>query len=160
MPEQTNLTVVIPAYNVEKYISMCLDSLLKSEGIENCEIIIVNDGSTDKTSEIAGKYAAAHSNIRVINKENEGPSATRNTGLKEASGKYVFFCDSDDEVVPELFGKIIGLTKTSSDDIILWDSELVYETYNLLVPKNRDFFAHGGLEKIEKTYTGKGLLET
>lgn len=160
MPKEKSLSVVIPAFNVENYISMCLDSLFKTEGIEKTEILIINDGSTDKTLETAGRYAALHDNIRVISGENEGPSAARNAGLKEASGTYVFFCDSDDEVVPELFKRVIELTETSSDDIILWDSELVYETHNLLVPKNRDFFAHGGLEKIERTYTGKELLET
>ena len=139
---------------------MCLDSLLASEGIENTEIILIDDGSTDGSGKIADGYAGLHENIRVIHKDNEGPSASRNLGIGKAKGRYIFFCDSDDEVVPELFAKIIKLTGSSSDDIILWDSELLYETRNLLVPKNRGFFSHNGLEKVEKTYTGKGILET
>ena len=154
------LSVVIPFFNVEEYLSACLDSLMKTEGISDTEILLVDDGSTDGSVQIADKYSAEYDIIRVMHKENKGPSAARNLGLMESSGEYVFFCDSDDEVVPELFAGITQLTKTSTDDIILWDSELRYETRNLLVPKNRDFFAHGGLEKTERTYTGKEILET
>ena len=154
-----DLSIVIPAYNVEKHLAACLDSLLKTQGIEDTQIIIVDDGSTDKTPAIAGEYSHKYQNIKVIRKENGGPSASRNLGLKEASGKYVFFCDSDDEVNPELFKKVIDLTKTCSEDMILWDAELCYETWNLLVPKNRDFFSHGGLEKEEKVYSGKEVVE-
>lgn len=160
MPERKTLSVIIPAFNVEKYLAEGLDSLLASEGIDEAELIIIDDGSFDKTGEIADKYASDHRNIRVIHKENEGPSAARNTGLAEASGTYVFFFDSDDMVVPELFSKVIELTKSASDDMLLWDSELLYETHNLLAPKHRDYFAHSGLEKVERTYTGKGILET
>lgn len=155
-----DLSIVIPAYNVEKYLAACLDSLIGAEGIDGSEIIIVDDGSTDGTRKIADKYASDHKNIKVISKENGGPSSSRNAGLKEATGKYVFFCDADDMVVPELFGRVISLAGTSSDDVLLWDSELLYETVNLLMPKNRDFFAHGGLEKTERTYGGKEILET
>lgn len=160
VPDNPSLSIIIPVYNVEKYLPMCLDSLLKTEGIEETEIIMIDDGSTDSSVNIADKYAEDHTNARVIHKENEGPSASRNLGLMEAKGNYIFFCDSDDEVVPGLFKKIIDLTKSSDADIIMWDCELLYETRNLLVPKNRNFFAHSGLEKTEKTYTGKGILET
>lgn len=155
-----SLSIVIPFYNVEQYLNECLDVLLETEGIDQTEIILIDDGSTDKSSQIADKYSEEHSNITVFHKENEGPSASRNKGLHEAHGDYVFYCDADDMVVPELFAKVIALTKTSSDDIILWDAELKYETVNLLMPKDRGYFAHEGLEKIERTYTGKELLET
>ena len=108
-----DLSVVIPAYNVEKYLAACLDSLFGAEGIDGTEIIIVDDGSTDGTRKIACKYASDHKNIKVISKENGGPSSSRNAGLKEATGKYVFFCDADDMVVPELFGRVISLAGIS-----------------------------------------------
>ena len=154
------LSVVIPVYNAKEYLPVCLDTLLSCEGVGDTEIILVDDGSSDGSSQIADDYATSHSNIKSVHKENEGPSAARNRGLEEASGEYVFFCDADDTVVPELFGKIIKIVKTSDVDMIVWDSELVYETWNLLVPKNRGFFSHEGLEKVEKTYTGKELVET
>ncbi|MCR5200698.1 MAG: glycosyltransferase [Saccharofermentans sp.] len=155
-----SLSIVIPFYNVEQYLNECLDALLETEGIDQTEIILIDDGATDKSSRIADKYSEEHSNITVFHKENEGPSASRNKGLQEAHGDYVFYCDADDMVVPELFAKVIALTKTSSDDIILWDAELKYETVNLLMPKDRGYFAHEGLAKMERTYTGKELLET
>ena len=155
-----DLSIVIPVFNSEMYLPECLDSLLEAQGIENTEIIIVDDGSSDKSYEIASGYISGNGNIRIIRRENGGPSAARNAGLFESTGRYVFFCDSDDSVVPGLFARIIRLAGKSSDDIILWDSALVYETFNPAMPKNRDFFAHEGLAKTEKTYTGKELLET
>lgn len=155
-----SLSVIVPFYNSGKYISSCLDSLLGSEGIDSTEIILVDDGSSDESVSIADTYAEKYTNIIVIHKKNEGPSAARNTGLLKARGEYVFFCDSDDYVVSKLFGKIIALSKESSCDMLLWDAELLYETVNLLMPKNRNFFSHSGLPKIEKTYSGKELLET
>ena len=154
------LSVVVPCYNVEKYLSLCIDSLLKTAGIDRSEILIIDDGSTDRTGAIADEYGSCHDNIRVIHKNNEGPSASRNLGIMEAEGDYIFFCDSDDEVVPELFAGIVKIIETTTDDIVLWDSELLYETRNLLSPKNRSFFSHSGLEKSEKTYGGKEILET
>ncbi len=154
------LSIVIPIYNAGAYLRQCMESLLASDGIEDTQIILVDDGSSDDSGAIAEEYASGHSNITVFHKENGGPSAARNLGLIEASGRYVFFCDSDDEVDPVIFKKIISLTRTCDEDMILWDADLRYETWNLLVPKNRDFFSHGGLKKTEQVYTGKELVET
>ena len=156
----TDLSIVIPAYNVEMYLPVCLDSLLATEGIDRTEIIIVDDGSADNTVGICREYAQKLSNIRVIEQRNAGPSAARNRGLKEASGKYVFFCDSDDEVVPELFSRVIGMTAETDVDVIMWDSDLIYETRSYLVNNNRGFFAHDGLAKNERIYTGKEFVGT
>ena len=155
-----DLSIVIPAYNVEKYLAVCLDSLLAAEGIEGTEIIIVDDGSTDDTLKIVGEYSDNYKNIRLISKENGGPSAARNLGLNEASGKYVFFCDSDDEVVPELFSRVISMTEETDVDVIMWDSDLIYENRSYLVNNNRGFFSHEGLEKVERVYTGKEFVGT
>ena len=95
-----SLSIVIPFYNVEQYLNECLDALLETEGIDQTEIILIDDGATDKSSQIADKYSEEHSNITVFHKENEGPSASRNKGLHEAHGDYVFYCDADDMVVP------------------------------------------------------------
>ena len=154
-----DLSVIIPVYNVENYLRACLDSLLKTRGIEDTEIILVDDGSTDGSGKMIDEYRDRYSNILAFHRKNSGPSASRNFGLRQASGRYVFFCDSDDEVVPELFSKILEEVKGSGSDIILWDSELKYETVNLLVPKNRGFFSHNGLPKEEKNYGGREILE-
>ena len=159
MPDKTNLSVVIPVFNVEKYLPMCIDSLLKTEGIDDVEIILIDDGSTDRSGELADGFSKEHSNIKVIHKDNEGPSAARNLGVKEASGKYISFVDSDDMVVPELYKKVVELAGTSDDDMFLWDSELIVENGGSLATKNKGYFSHYGLEKTEKTYTGKQILE-
>ena len=154
------LSVVIPVYNADKYLPVCLNSLLSSEGIEDAEIILVDDGSTDGSSAIADRFASDHQNIRVIHIENGGPSLARNAGLKEAVGEYVFFCDADDTVDPVHFAKVIELAGNSGADIIVWDAELVYETWNLLMPKHRGLFSHEGLAKSKSTYTGMEFVET
>ncbi len=160
MQDTTCLSVIVPMYNVEKYLSLCLDSLFRTEGIEDTEIILIDDGSSDRTREIADGYAAKHPNITVLHQDNKGPSAARNLGISKACGRYIFFCDSDDEVDPELFKKMIGLTKTASYDLIMWDSDLIYDLKSLASKKNNGYFAHYGLDRTERTYTGKQIIET
>ena len=157
---KTGLSIVIPAYNVERFLPMCMDSLLQTEGIADTEIIIVDDGSEDATGETADKYAAEFPNAQVIHKANQGPFSARNEGLKKASGRYVFFCDSDDSVVPENLAKIISKTSECDADIIMWKSTLIDEEGNLLDRKDKGYFALGSLEDLEKTYTGKELIKT
>ena len=160
MSDKTGLSVVVPVYNVENYLPKCLDSLLATEGIDSAEIILIDDGSTDKSGQIADEYSSKHPNIRVIHKENEGPSAARNLGIKEASGRYISFCDSDDEVVPDLYKRIVKMSLDAEYDMIVWDSDLLIETEKSLANRNKSYFSHGGLEKKEKVYTGKEFLET
>ena len=93
------VSVIIPAYNAEKYLSECLDSVL-NQTHQNIELIIVNDGSEDNTKVILDQYAARYENIKVVHTENGGVSRARNMGLDNADGKYVMFLDSDDLLVP------------------------------------------------------------
>lgn len=92
------LSVIIPVYNVEKYISKCLRSILDGEAGEpaGVEVIIVDDGSTDKSGRIADGYAQKYPCVRVIHKQNAGVAAARNTGICSAQGKWLYFVDSDD----------------------------------------------------------------
>ena len=91
------LSIIIPAYNVERFIARTLNTFI-SQNLEDCEIIVVNDGSKDKTFEIAEQIAKNESRIKVINQENKGVSVARNVGLENASGKYIYFMDSDDTI--------------------------------------------------------------
>ena len=93
--KEINLSVIIPAYNVEDYFSACLDSLIKQRDII-LEIIIVNDGSTDHSGEIADQFALRDKRIKVIHQKNSGLSVARNTGLKAAQGEYIAFINGDD----------------------------------------------------------------
>ena len=91
------ISIVVPVYNVEKYVGKCIDSLLR-QTYTNLEIILVDDGSTDNSCNICEQYAIKDNRIRVYHKQNGGLSDARNYGIKRASGKHISFVDSDDEV--------------------------------------------------------------
>lgn len=96
---------IVPVYNTEKYLKKCLDSLV-NQTYKDFEIIVVNDGSTDKSSNIISKYQKKYKNIIVIDKENEGLSMARNRGVQKSSGKYIIFVDSDDYVSNKLLEEV------------------------------------------------------
>ena len=100
------LSIIIPAYNTEKYIKQCIDSVINIRNIEN-EIIVINDGSTDRTKDILKEYTENNDRIKVITQENQGASAARNTGIKASTGDYIYFLDSDDWIDRVSFEKII-----------------------------------------------------
>ena len=94
------ISIIIPVYNAEKYLKKCLDSVI-NQTYKNLEIILVDDGSTDKSPEICDKYAEKDSRIIVLHKENGGVSSSRNAGLDIFKGEYLSFVDSDDYVEPD-----------------------------------------------------------
>ena len=91
------VSVIVPIYNREKYLSRCIDSIL-NQTYKNIEIILINDGSTDRTKEICDEYKRKDSRIRVYHIENHGVSYARNLGIKNSNGKYIQFVDSDDYI--------------------------------------------------------------
>ena len=97
------LSIIVPVYNLEQYISAALDSLLSIRFSYDYEILLINDGSTDRSEEIIRQYAAAHRNIRLFSIHNQGVSNARNIGLREASGEYIAFVDGDDTVDPDFY---------------------------------------------------------
>ena len=108
------ISIIIPAYNCEKTISRCIDSILR-QTYRDYEIIIINDGSTDNTKDICGKYKS--SNIKLINRINEGPSKARNIGIKEARGDFIVFVDSDDYLDENMLYCMIKCIKENKTDI-------------------------------------------
>lgn len=100
------ISIVVPVYNVEKYLPHCIESIL-SQTYKDFELILVNDGSKDRSGVICDEYASHDDRIRVIHKPNGGVSSARNTGLDNAKGKYVMFCDSDDYAEPEWCEKLL-----------------------------------------------------
>ena len=102
------LSIIIPMYNAEKYIGSCLDSILNSNlSKADYEIVIVNDGSKDKSPDIAKAYASKYSNVTYLTQENQGQSTARNYGIKTCKGEYVWCVDADDKVISEKLPKII-----------------------------------------------------
>lgn len=115
--EEYLLSIVVPMYNVESYIGRCLDSLL-TQDIENYEIIIVNDGSTDKSLNIAREYQQKSKKIKILEQKNQGQSVARNKGLEEAVGKYIFFVDSDDYITENSLSKLLNQISENNLDLL------------------------------------------
>ncbi len=93
------VSIIVPVYRCEPYISRCIESIL-NQTFADFQLILIDDGSPDKSGEICDKYAEKDNRIKVIHQENKGASAARNRGIREASGEYLMFCDSDDMVSP------------------------------------------------------------
>lgn len=110
------VSVIVPVYNVEKYLSRCLDTLI-NQTLKDIEIICVNDGSKDNSLSILKKYAQKDSRIKIIDKQNEGLSIARNDGLKYACGEYIGYVDSDDWVDLNFYEKLYTAAKKYNSDI-------------------------------------------
>ena len=94
-----NLSIIVPVYNAERTLERCVSSIL-AQVYTDFELILINDGSTDRSGPLCDQLAASDARIRVIHQANSGASAARNRGLQEARGQYLMFCDSDDAVSP------------------------------------------------------------
>ena len=101
------ISIIVPVYNVEKYLSRCIESIL-SQSYKNLELILVDDGSTDLSYEICKKYKAEDNRVIITNQKNAGSSVARNTGLSYAKGEFIGFVDSDDWVLPNMFDVMIS----------------------------------------------------
>ena len=110
MDREPKISVIVPVYNVETYLSRCVDSIL-AQTYGNLEVILVDDGATDASGAICDAFAAADSRVKVIHKENGGLSSARNAGLDVASGEYIAFVDSDDWITPDAYAHLMGLAE-------------------------------------------------
>ena len=111
------ISVIVPVYNVEKYLDRCVNSLL-NQTIDNIEIILVDDGSPDLCPQMCDKYASIHSNIKVVHKQNAGLGMACNTGLNIAVGEYVAFVDSDDWVDNNMYKQMTDIASSHEADIV------------------------------------------
>lgn len=122
MTESVMISVILPVYNVEKYLRECLDSLLNQE-YQNFELIAVNDGSTDNSLSILQEYQSKFDKFILVNQKNKGLSEARNSGLRHVRGKYIYFLDSDDYILPETFKNLVNLAETNNLDLIKFDAK-------------------------------------
>ena len=111
------VSVVVPIYNVERYLRVCVDSLLR-QTLPNMEIILVDDGSSDSCGRIADEFASRFDYVRTVHQQNKGLGPARNTGIEHALGEYVGFVDSDDWVEPDMFDGLYETAKRSHADIV------------------------------------------
>ena len=110
-------SVLVPVYNVEKYLARCLDSIL-AQTYRDLEIICVNDGSTDNSRNVLDKLSCEDARIRVIHQKNAGASAARNTGINVATGDLITFVDSDDAIEPDMYETLLPYFADKNVDIV------------------------------------------
>lgn len=138
------VSIIIPAYNAEKYIKRCIDSIIK-QTYKNLEVLIVDDGSTDNTPKILDDIASKDKRIKVIHKQNGGVSLARNVAIEKATGEYIMFTDSDDWLEPDMVEKMLNKAMSTDCDIVICGYNNYYENSKqleskLLNPKNYKLF--------------------
>ena len=132
------LSIIVPVYNVEKYLRKCVDSLLAQDLLpEEYEIILVDDGSTDQSGMICDEYAAEHPLLKSIHQQNGGLSVARNSGIAVAQGRYVQFVDSDDYLEPNVLKILAEKMETDQLDVLRFNYRNVNEQYEEIEP-NKD----------------------
>lgn len=128
-------SILIPVFNVEKYINQCVESL-DAQTFKDFEVVLVDDGSTDKSGKICDLYMNNHSNVKVIHKENEGLISARRVGITNACGEYCIFCDSDDFLEPDALEQLSLVIKADMPDMI------IYNAYSYDGTNKTPFFEH------------------
>ena len=118
------ISIIVPAYNAERFLSDMLESII-SQSFTDFEVIVVNDGSTDKTGNILAYYETKDKRVRVISKSNEGVSNARNTALMHAKGEYVYFADADDLLMPNTLLTLLNAAKHYDADFVRADHQTI-----------------------------------
>lgn len=140
---QKDISIIIPVYNAEKTIVATLESLELDKWTHSYEILLINDGSTDNSINEINAFIKNFKNIRIISQENGGVAKARNTGLRVAKGKFIYFSDADDIVHRAVLEKVIEIANQFSVDLVITD----YETYDIVREKS-DIFKLGIKENI------------
>lgn len=146
------ISIVVPIYNVEKYIEKCLDSIL-NQTFYDFELILVDDGSTDNSGKIADEYATKDERISVYHKPNEGLAATRNVGIDKASGEYICFIDSDDWIEETYLEELINLAVENCADLVICDFLKNAGSDKAVSPEGAVVTEETGYEAISNLYT-------
>lgn len=120
------ISVIVPIYNVEKYLENCIESIIE-QSYEKLEVILVDDGSTDNCPNICDKYSKKDKRITVIHQENRGLSSARNSGIDIANGKYLVFIDSDDAVEKDMILKMYNKLKEDESDLVICNYRIIDE---------------------------------
>lgn len=124
---EQKISIIIPVYNVEKHLSRCIESILK-QTFRNIEIILIDDGSSDKCPQICDLYAKRDPRIKVLHKENAGAGIARNSGIELATGKFISFVDSDDYIAPNMFEKLYNEIEHKDVDAVFCNYYEVFDT--------------------------------
>lgn len=143
------VSIIVPVYNVEKYLEKCLKSLVK-QTLKDIEIIVVNDGTKDNSQKIIDKYTKKYDFVKCYIKENGGVSSARNYGLKYAKGEYITFVDSDDYVEKDMYENMYNKAISRDFDIVVCNLKYIYsdKEINVYSNLNNDLF---GLDEVKKS---------
>lgn len=148
------ISVIVPVYNVEKYVSKCLDSIL-NQTFNDIEIIVVDDGSTDGSGVICDKYAQRDKRIKVFHKENGGLSSARNYGIDRAKSDYIGFVDSDDYIDFDMYEVLLDLILKNDADVSMCRLSDVYPTTKITKDSDTDRFIVNNEEAIKIVLEGR-----
>lgn len=146
------LSIVVPVYNVEQYLSKCIDSILQ-QTFGDFELILINDGSTDKSGVLCDEYAKKDKRIRTIHQDNAGLSAARNTGIDVAAGEYITFVDSDDWIEPETYAETVEFLQSNQLEVVCFDfytERNGKKTFRAMYDRNIIFTGNVALNEILK----------
>lgn len=150
MEEQGLLSVIVPAYNGERFLAETLESILKST-YKNLEVLLIDDGSTDRTGEICKEYMSSDKRIKYYFQENQGIVGARNRGLQEAKGEFVTFCDQDDLVVETHYSLAVGTIQKQQCDMYICSTVKIYDSDKKITRKCEEFKS--------KIYENRQILE-
>jgi glycosyltransferase involved in cell wall biosynthesis len=154
LTENPKISIIIPAFNAERYLTRCLESAI-NQTFADWELIIADDGSTDKTGDIADKFAALDKRVRVIHLENCGVSSSRNTCLDRACGDYIFYLDADDYLEPDCLSVMIDQAYKYDADIVQCSSYIInYKGTKLSCVTSKNAVYNGQDEIMNAYFTG------
>lgn len=152
----TAVSIIVPVYNVEKYLNKCVDSIL-GQTFEDFELILVNDGSVDRSPSICRDYADKDGRVRYISQENMGPGRARNVGIEAAGGAYILFVDSDDYIAENMLEILYGNITTSGADMATCGLYNVYQQRCIPQYEGIEQFACDGGEAFGLLLTGEKI---
>lgn len=152
MEAQPLITVIVPVYNVEKYLRRCLDSII-GQTYQNLEILCIDDGSIDNSGEICEQYAARDARIKVIHQENQGLSTARNRGLDTATGEYIAFVDSDDYIAADVLEQLYQSAVSSDATCVICGYNCVDSNGSILSTYSvHSVQQYSGVESLRRHY--------
>ena len=148
------LSIIVPVYNVEKYIHSCINSIL-NQHFSDFELILVDDGSTDNCGKICDEYASSDKRVRIIHQENGGVSAARNKGIDVSQGEIIGFVDSDDIICADMYQKMVDFMDVHQLDAVCADTYLVKNCKETFRPRYDKDMLFSHLEAINEILDGK-----
>ncbi|MDB8558410.1 glycosyltransferase [Turicibacter sanguinis] len=146
MSQNLSISIIVPVYNSEKFISICIESIL-NQNFHNYEVILINDGSSDSSLKICEEYSKLDKRIQVIDQVNKGVSHARNIGIEIAQGEYIVFIDADDELDSDYL-KLLYQTITNSNCDLIVSGYILFPTYKKCIPNFKRYSVMKGIDFI------------